>query len=142
MVLFQDLTLIIERLPEFNILCVRWLEQQVFRMSEFEYSFHILMENIEKYDIKKLVAQSSRIMDQLPEDQYTSMVMLLQSGLAHSNIEKVARICLDNSEQDQKCSQQFEHIMNEMELEIDFRNFDSSRKALAWLAGKQVAWAW
>lgn len=139
MVVFQDYTLIIERQPETNILCVRWLEQQVFRMSDFESSFHILMENIEKFRIKKLLAQSSRSMIHLPEEQYISVILLLQSGLAHSKIEKVARISSDQSPEDKWCIQYFEHILNEMELEIDFRNFDSRKKALVWLKRDSLA---
>ena len=138
-VLFQDFTIVIERQPDTNIICVCWLEQQVFRMSDFEYSFHNLMENIEKFGTKKLLAQSSRSMIHLPEEQFTSVILLLQSGLAHSKIEKVARISSDNSPEDMKCIKYFEHIINEMQLEIDFKNFDKRKEALAWLSGSSAA---
>ena len=137
MVVFQDYTIIIERQPETNILCVCWLDQQVFRMSDFQASFHILMENIEKFRIKKLLAKSSRTTINLPEEEYLSVITLLQSGLAHSEIEKVARISSDNSAQDKRCLQYFEHVMNEMQLEVDFRNFDRRKEALEWLTADQ-----
>jgi len=120
-------------------MCVRWLEQQVFRMSEFEYSFHVLMENIEKFGIKKLLTIGSRTIIHLPEDQYMSVILLLQSGLAHSKIEKVARISGECSPEDIKCIQFIEHVMNEMQLEIEFQNFNSIHKALAWLSSNSIA---
>ena len=106
-------------------------------MSDFETGFHILMENIEKSGTKKMLARSSRNVINLPEEEYISVITLFQSGLAHSEIEKVARISSDNSAQDKRCLQYFEHVMNEMQLEVDFRNFDRRKEALEWLTADQ-----
>ena len=133
MILFQDLTIIIELQPETNILCVCWLEQQVFRMSDFETGFHILMKNLEKSGTKKMLARSSRNVINLPEEEYISVITLLQSGFAHSQIQKVAHVSRDQSEKYLQYIRNFEHIMNEMQLEIDFRSFDRYKKALDWL---------
>jgi hypothetical protein len=138
MLLYEDFTIILERYKNSNILCVRWLEAYPFRMSEFELSFQILMERIEKHSIKKIIANCSKTMIHLPDEEYRSVISLLQSGLAHSKIEKIAHIYVDRSERDLQCITYFEEILNDMQLKIQFRNFDDRKSALLWLRNSEA----
>ena len=133
MVLYKDLTLEIELYNDLNVLYIEWFEQTVFRMSDFEFSFHIVMENIVQYRIKKILVKTSKTIIHLPNEEYLSVIGLLQSGLAHSRIRKIAKLFIDKSPRDLDCKQFFKDMLNEMQLEIDFRNFDTKAEALAWL---------
>ena len=133
MVLYKDLTLEIELYNDLNVLYIEWFEQTVFRMSDFEFSFHIVMENIVQYHIKKILVKTSKTIIHLPNEEYLSVIGLLQSGLAHSRIRKIAKLFIDKSPRDLECKQFFKDMLNEMQLEIDFRNFDTKAEALAWL---------
>ena len=133
MVLYKDLTLEIELYNDLNVLNIEWFEQTVFRMSDFEFSFHIVMENIVQYRIKKILVKTSNTIIHLPNEEYLSVIGLLQSGLAHSRIRKIAKLFIDKSPRDLECKQFFKDMLNEMQLEIDFRNFDTKAEALAWL---------
>ena len=133
MVLYKDLTLEIELYNDLNVLYIEWFEQTVFRMSDFEFSFHIVMENIVQYRIKKILVKTSKTIIHLPNEEYLSVIGLLQSGLAHSRIRKIAKLFIDKSPRDLECKQFFKDMLNEMQLEIDFRNFDTKAEALAWL---------
>ena len=133
MVLYKDLTLEIELYNDLNVLYIEWFEQTVFRMSDFEFSFHIVMENIVQYRIKKILVKTSKTIIHLPNEEYLSVIGLLQSGLAHSRIRKIAKLFIDKSPRDLECKQLFKDMLNEMQLEIDFRNFDTKAEALAWL---------
>ena len=133
MVLYKDLSLEIELYNDLNVLYIEWFEQTVFRMSDFEFSFHIVMENIVQYRIKKILVKTSKTIIHLPNEEYLSVIGLLQSGLAHSRIRKIAKLFIDKSPRDLECKQFFKDMLNEMQLEIDFRNFDTKAEALAWL---------
>lgn len=133
MVLYEDLTVKIELYPAGGIIYIEWFDQNVFRMSDFEFSFTLLMENLERYGVKKLLVQTSRTMIHLPDAEYISVIGLLQSGLAHSRVLKVAKLFVDKSERDLRCKKYFKDMLNEMELEIGFRNFDTCGEALDWL---------
>jgi antirestriction protein ArdC len=130
---YWDLCIIIDVYDNLPIMCVRWLESMVFKMSEFEASFQILMEAIEKHGTKKLIFKPSKTMIYLPDDQFFEGISIFQSGLSHSKIEKVARIYVDKSERDLICASSFQNLLNEMQLAIEFRSFDDHRSALAWL---------
>lgn len=131
--LYWDLCIIVDFYETSKILCARWLEVRVFRMSEFEDSFHLLMGLIEKYKVKKLLMLPSTTMINLPEEQLLSTISLLQSGLAHSQIEKLARVYVDKSERDQYCINTFRTLLNEMQLKIEYRSFEDKKSALIWL---------
>lgn len=133
MELYQDYSVVVELQEDTNILCVQWLEQHAFSYADFEMAFMTVIKFIEKYGIKKLVHRTTKTMIHLPDEEYLSIIALLQSGLAHSRIEKVARIYVDKSPRDLECIAHFEHMMNEMQLEIQFQNFENRRSALAWL---------
>src|SRR5688572_13684971 len=133
MILFQDYSIVIELMKDTNIMCVRFLDVASFKMWEFELSFHILMDKIEEQSIKKLLIHPCKTLINLPDDIFLSVITLLQSGFAHSGIEKIARISVDNSERDQQCTEHFKNLLNEMELKIAFRNFTHKSRALAWL---------
>lgn len=134
--LYSDFLIKIELAEESNIGCVQWLETQNFDMAAYEDSFHIMMNYIEQYKIRKLIFKSSSTMIHLPDDQYFSIISLLQSGFAHSRMEKVARIYVDKSKRDIECILHFEKLLNEMQLEISFKNFENRKEALTWLKEK------
>lgn len=138
MVLYQDLSVSINLVEDSNIVCVTWFEQAAFRMSDFEYTFFTLIENLERLKTEKLLVKTSKTMIHLPDEEYKSVIALLQSGLAHSRVKKVAKIWVDHSERDLRCKEYFREIMNEMQLKILFRNFDNREAALAWLTSDEV----
>lgn len=133
MLLYEDSSLILELYKNHKILCVRWLDAYPFRMFEFELAFHIFIERIEKHKIRKILTNSNKTIIHLPDDEFKSVISLIQSGLAHTNVEKMARIYVDKSKRDLQCIEYFKEMMNEMQLKIDFCNFDDRKTALLWL---------
>lgn len=134
MVLYQDLTVAINLVDDSNIICVTWFDQAGFKKSDFEFAFFILIENLERYQVKNLIVKISKTMMQLPDEEFQSIILLLQSGLAHSKVQKIARIMIDHSARESWCKEYFRNLMNDLQLKIKFRNFENRAAALAWLS--------
>jgi hypothetical protein len=133
MITYTDQAINLLVLEADRILVVEWLDTDHFQMSAFELSFYTLMQKIEKYKIKKLIWHANNTVINLPEEEFRSVVLLLQSGLAHAGIKKVARLFVDKSEKDLKCLAIFNEILSNMGLKIEVGNFDDQESAEAWI---------
>jgi hypothetical protein len=114
-------------------LYARWPNNDRFMPRDFQYTFTLLMDTIEKFKAKKLIIDSGSNYNNLSEADYRYISELLFSGLMYAGIEKVARIFSPFAGIEENFKKHNQQVRNEMGAGFELQNFAYLESALFWL---------
>jgi hypothetical protein len=133
MILFQDNLVVLDYDPATDILYVQWPDIRLLSLVELEYSYRLICENIEAYDIKKLLVQGTRTNSDIYDPDYKGLLYELVKALFSTRLQKVARIVSADANREEVLSRYFEVWIEELQPALEFRRFDQKEEAYKWL---------
>jgi hypothetical protein len=133
MILYQDSLIVLDYNPVTDVLVVQWPDFQKFSLAQIEDSFRLLVENIKRYDIKKLLIDSGATHTDANNKDYLALIYQLGKNFNTTRLEKIARVVTKNPVWEGQLSGSTEKLQSDYQSDIEYLNFDDKEAALAWL---------
>ena len=117
--------------PATDILFVEWPNIHDYTVPELRHILSELVKTVRSYDIKKVLADSTRSVVTLPPAEYGAIVDQLTRDLMATRLQKFARLTTGQGMREQAAGKAGETGVGVIQV----RNFNDREEALRWLAG-------
>ena len=118
----------------------RWPDNDRFMPRDFQYTFTLLIDIVEKLKVKILIIDSGTNYNNLSETDYRYISELFFSGLIYAGIEKVARVFSPFAGIEDNFKKHNQQVRNEMEAGFELQNFANLESALIWLKAESKSY--
>ena len=122
--------------PATDILEVAYPDLHEFLLAEIKHSIDKLTENVNSYDVKRLLLDSSRTVVAVEAERSREISSYLAARLCTTRLQKLARLQSHSSTVEMTAQQNIQHIETHLHLPFVLHNFTSREEAIAWLAEK------
>lgn len=115
--------------PATDILYIEWPNIHDYSLSELKFILNEIVNSIKNYDIKKVLADSTKSVITMPDAEYNNVVQQLALDLMTTRLEKFARLTTGQGIRE-------EAVTNAATVIKDYftvRNFNNLEDALEWL---------
>ena len=120
----------LEYSPATDVLYVEWPNIHDYSVPELKHILSEILSTIRNYDIRKVLADSTKSIVTLPDAEYNSIVEQLTRDLMTTRLQKFARLTTGQGNREQAASKAAEALAGFFEV----RNFSNLEEALEWLS--------
>src|SRR5688572_25983438 len=132
MILFQNNLITLDFNPVTDVLVVQWPDFQKFSLEEIGEAFHLLVDHIKRYDVKKLLIDSGKTNTDVNNQEYLALIYQLGKALKNTRLAKVARVETTNAVWEGQLSGDIDKLRTDYQSLIEYQNFDRIEAAQAW----------
>jgi len=134
MIIYNNGLITLDYDPAIDVLTVELPNAAQFGIPELSRSLETVAENIQNYDIKKLLLDSSNVVvEQIRDDAYKSVVEKFVLTLTKTRLQKLARVNSARVTQDQRVAQVTSEATQKYNAPINIKMFSSRAAAQDWL---------
>ncbi|GAB3197721.1 hypothetical protein ABID22_000775 [Pontibacter aydingkolensis] len=133
MILYDNSILKLDYDPATDILEVAYPDLHDFLLVEIKYSIDQLIENVNNYDVKRLLLDSSRTVIAVNGERSREITSYLAASLCKTRLQKLARLQSPDSTVEVTAQSNIKHIETHLHLPFVLRNFTSRKEACGWL---------
>lgn len=119
--------------PATDVLATNMPDIYEFSSSEVVYCLELIIESIKGYDIKHLLLDSSKSVIEVEDEAYKAITQNFSLALMSTRLKKIARIGTQDTKREEKSVKVASELKQELNLSIDFRNFNDRAEAMDWL---------
>lgn len=116
--------------PATDVLIIEWPNIHDYTIPELKFILNEIVSTIRNYDIKKVLADSTKSVVTLPDTEYKSIIEQLTKDLMNTRLQKFARLTTGQGYREQAANTAAEALKNYFAV----RNFHNMDEALEWLS--------
>jgi hypothetical protein len=129
MILYQNGFMKLEYDPATDVLFVEWPDIRPYTLNSIREVLRILVETVRIYDIKKLLADSSKTTIEVDEADYKLLMEEFALAIRNTRLHKMARIETADPLREENVTD----VKEKVEPSITFKSFTDRSAAMQWL---------
>jgi hypothetical protein len=119
--------------PATDVLVTSMPDIKQFELSEVSFCLGLIVESIINYDIKFLLLDSSKSVIEIDANAYKAISTRFAMDLMRTRLKKIARLQTTDAIREEKSGKIATELKQELNLPIQFKNFDNPAEAMDWL---------
>ncbi len=137
MLLYQNGLIKLDYDPGKDILCVQYPDLHEFLLPEIHHSVDVIIETVRNYDIKSLLLDGRQTIVTTPPEYGREIALKLATGLAHTRLQKLARLESFNPEVEKRAIANEQAVHTTVSPPFELKNFTDEGQARAWLSAEK-----
>jgi len=115
--------------PSTDILFIEWPNIHDYSLAELKFILDELVTTIKNYDIKKVLADSTKSIVTMPDEEYNAVLKQLALDLLSTRLEKFARLTTGQGYREEAVANGVTVVGDQFAIQ----NFEALPEALEWL---------
>ena len=136
MIIYNNGLITLNYSPVTDVLSVELPDATTFGVPELERSLKVVAENVQSYDVKKLLLDSSQVeVGGIDDVAYKGMVTTFLSNLTKARLQKLARLNTATPAHEERVMAVTNEATLQLKSPFEVRTFNSKTNAMSWLLG-------
>ena len=136
MIIYNNGLITLNYSPVTDVLSVELPDATTFGVPELERSLKVVAENVQSYDVKKLLLDSSQVeVGGIDDVAYKGMVTTFLSNLTKARLQKLARLNTATPAHEERVMAVTNEATLRLKSPFEVRTFNSKTNAMSWLLG-------
>ncbi|MFD3001644.1 hypothetical protein ACFS7Z_14830 [Pontibacter toksunensis] len=137
MIIYKNGLITLDYTPATDVLSVELPDAVTFGVPELERSLEVVAENVQGYDIKNLLLDSSQVeVGGIDDASYKILVTKFISDLTKARLQKLARLNTAVHSYEERVVSVASEATQKHNSPFEIRTFNSKANALNWLLGQ------
>lgn len=134
MIIYKNGLITLDYTPATDVLSVELPNARTFGVPELERSLEVVAENVQGYDIKNLLLDSSQVeVGGIDDASYKILVTNFISNLTKARLQKLARLNTAVNSYEERIVTVANEATQKLNSPFEIRTFNSKTNALNWL---------
>lgn len=136
MIIYNNGLIMLDYAPATDVLSVELPDAIAFGVIELERSLAVVAENVQSYDIKRLLLDSSQVeVGGIDDISYKAVVTRFLANLTKARLQKLARLNTSTPAYEERVVTVSNEAIQKLNAPFEIKMFSSKTKAHDWLLG-------